>query len=146
MFVPQENPLRNLPLISRRLALLTTVVVAATALLATVGAEAAGTFAAHAQRPAYDASALELRGHGGYTTARSHSELRVTVCLQKRLGGRAFSVRCETGVAAGRRVTADVSVPGCVKGTWRTTSTGEALNPKGEWVHQASATSAPYRC
>ena len=26
------------------------------------------------------------------------------------------------------------------------TSTGEALNPKGEWVHQASATSAPYRC
>ena len=138
--------MRNVRLFSCRLTLLATAVVAATALIAAVGAEAAGTFAAHAQRPAYDASALELRGHGGYTTARKHSELRVTVCLQKRLGGRAFSVRCETGVAAGRRVTAEVSVPGCVKGSWRTTSTGEALSPKGEWVHQASATSAPYRC
>jgi len=138
--------MRNVRQISRRLALLAAAVVVATALLAAVGAAAAGSFAAHAQRPAYDASALELRGHGGYTTARKHSELRVTVCLRKRLGGRAFSVRCETGVAAGRRVTAEVSVPGCVKGGWRTTSTGEALNPKGEWVHQASATSAPYRC
>ncbi len=138
--------MRNVHQISRRLALLATAFVLATALLAAVGAAAAGTFAAHAQRPAYDASALELRGHGGYTTARKHSELRVTVCLQKRLGGRAFSVRCETGVAAGRQVTAEVSVPGCVKGSWRTSSTGEALNPKGEWVHQASATSAPYRC
>jgi hypothetical protein len=123
-----------------------TAAVAATALLAAVAATAAGTFAAHAQRPAYDASTLELRGHGGYTTARRHSELRVTVCLQKRLGGRAFSVRCETGVAAGKRVTAEVSVPGCVQGSWRTTSTGEALNRKGEWVHQASATSTPYHC
>ncbi|MDX6654409.1 MAG: hypothetical protein QOH18_1119 [Solirubrobacterales bacterium] len=138
--------MRNVHQISRRLALLATAVVVATALLAAVGAAAAGTFAANAQRPAYDASALELRGHGGYTTARKHSELRVTVCLQKRFGGRAFSVRCETGVAAGKRVTAEVSLPGCVKGSWRTTSTGEALNPKGEWVHQASATSAPYRC
>lgn len=138
--------MRNVRPISRRLALLATAVLAATALFAAVGAEAAGTFAAHAQRPAYDASALELRGQGGYTTARKHSELRVTVCLQKRLGGRAYSVRCETGVAAGKRVSAEVSVPGCVQGSWRTTSTGEALNPKGEWVHQASATSAPYRC
>jgi hypothetical protein len=138
--------MRNVHQISRRHVLLATAAVVATALFAAVAAAAAGTFAARAQRPAYDASALELRGHGGYTTARKHSELRVTVCLQKRLGGRAFSVRCETGVAAGKRVTAEVSVPGCVKGNWRTTSTGEALNPKGEWVHQASATSAPYRC
>jgi hypothetical protein len=138
--------MRNVHQISRRLAFLATAVVAATVLSAAVGAAAAGTFAAHAQRPAYDASALELRGHGGYTTARKHSELRVTVCLQKRLGGRAFAVRCETEVAAGKRVTAEVSVPGCVQGSWRTTSTGEALNPKGDWVHQASATSAPYRC
>jgi hypothetical protein len=43
-------------------------------------------------------------------------------------------------------VSAEVSVPGCVKGSWRTTSTGEALNPKGEWVHQASATSTPFKC
>jgi hypothetical protein len=146
MFVPVENPLRNVRPHSRRLPLLATLAVAATALLAAVGAEAAGTFAAHAQRPAYDASTLELHGHGGYTTARRHTELRVTVCLQKRLGARTYSVRCESAVAAGRRVTAEVSLPGCVKGSWRTTSTGEALNPKGEWVHQASATSAPYRC
>jgi hypothetical protein len=138
--------MRNVHQINRRLALLVAAAMVATALLAAVGAAAAGTFAAHAQSPAYDASTLELRGHGGYTTARKHSELRVTVCLQKRLGGRAFPVRCETGVAAGKRVTAEVSVPGCVKGSWRTTATGEALNPKGEWVHQASATSAPFKC
>ncbi|MFT3863331.1 MAG: hypothetical protein QM729_03590 [Solirubrobacterales bacterium] len=132
--------------ISRRIALVGLVAFAATALYAAVEADAAGTFAAHAARPAYDKGALELKGHGGYTTARSHSELRVTVCLQKRFGGRVYSVRCATGTAGGRRVTAEVAVPGCVKGTWRTTSTGEALSPKGEWVHQASATSAPFRC
>jgi hypothetical protein len=132
--------------ISRRVALLGTVVLAAMGLYAAVGADAAGTFAAHAARPAYDTGALELEGHGGYTTARRHTELRVTVCLQKRLGGRSFSVRCTTGTAAGKRVSAEVGVPGCVKGSWRTTATGEALNPKGEWVHQASATSARFRC
>jgi hypothetical protein len=122
------------------------VVLAATGLYGAVGAGAAGTYAAHAARPAYDTGALELKGHGGYTTLRTHSELRVTVCLQKHLGSRSFSVRCQTGTAAGKRVSAEVGVPGCVKGNWRTTSTGEALNPKGEWVHQASATSAPFRC
>ena len=94
--------MRNVRLISRRLAMMAIALLAASALLATVGAAAAGTFAAHAQRPAYDASALELRGHGGYTTARKHTELRVTVCLQKRLGGRVYPVRCETGVARGQ--------------------------------------------
>jgi hypothetical protein len=132
--------------ISRRLAILAIAALAASAVLAAVGASAAGTYAAHAAKPTYDAEALELKGHGGYTTLRKHSELRVTVCLQKRIGGRAFSVRCETAAAAGKRVTAEVSVPGCVKGSWRTTSSGEALNPKGEWVHQASATSAPFKC
>jgi hypothetical protein len=121
-------------------------IAALTALVAAVGAAAAGTFAAHAQAPSYDSGALELTGHGVYTTARKHTELRVTVCLQKRLGGRAFSVRCQTGTGSGRRVTAEVGVPGCVKGSWRTTATGEALSPKGEWVHQASATSAPFHC
>ncbi len=132
--------------ISRRVALLGTTALAVLGLYAAVGADAAGTFAAHARRPSYDAGALELKGHGGYTTVRRHTELRVTVCLRKRLGGRSFSVRCQTGTGAGRRVTAEVGVPGCVKGTWRTTSTGEALNRKGAWVHQASATSAPFHC
>jgi hypothetical protein len=115
-------------------------------LYAAVGADAAGTFAAHAARPGYDTGALELKGHGAYTTARSHTELRVTVCLQKKLGGRSFSVRCETATGAGRRVTAEVGVPGCVQGSWRTSATGEALNKRGAWVQQASATSAPFRC
>jgi hypothetical protein len=132
--------------ISRRVALMGTAVIALLALYGAVGADAAGTFAAHAQRPTYDSAALELKGHGGYTTARSHTELKVTVCLQKRLGARSFSVRCATGTGSGRRVTAEVGVPGCVKGSWRTTATGEALNKKGAWVHQASATSAPFKC
>jgi hypothetical protein len=136
----------NVTKISRRVTLLGLMVFVATALYGAVGADAAGSFAAHAAAPGYDTSALELEGHGGYTTARSHTELRVTVCLQKRLGGRAFSVRCATGTAAGKAVSAEVGVPGCVKGTWRTTATGEALNRNGEWVHQASATSAPFRC
>jgi hypothetical protein len=132
--------------INRRFVLLGTIVLAGLALYAAVAADAAGTFAAHAQKPGYDAGALELRGHGGYTTVKVHSELKVTVCLQKQLGGRTFSVRCTTGTGSGRRVTAEVGVPGCVKGTWRTTATGEALNKKGAWIHQATATSAPYRC
>jgi hypothetical protein len=132
--------------ISRRVALLGTAVLALTALYAAVGVDAAGTFAAHAGRPSYDSGALELKGHGGYTTARAQAELRVTVCLRKRLGGHSFSVRCATGTGSGRRVSADVSVPGCVKGSWRTTATGEALDKKGAWVHRASATSAPFRC
>jgi hypothetical protein len=132
--------------ISRRFALLGMVVLAATGLYGAVGAGAAGTFAAHAARPSYDGGALELKGHGGYTTVRPQSELRVTVCLQKRIGSRVFSVRCQTGTAAGRRVSAEVAVPGCVKGSWRTTSTGEALDPKGEWAHRESATSLPFHC
>lgn len=131
---------------SRRIALSALAVLVATALYAAVGADAAGTFAAHAARPTYDTGSLELSGHGAYTTARRHTELRVTVCLQKRLGGRSFSVRCATGTAAGRRVSAEVGVPGCVKGSWRTTATGEALSPSGAWVHQSSATSAPFSC
>jgi hypothetical protein len=132
--------------ISRRVVLLGTAVLAAMGLYAAVGADAAGTFAAHAQPPSYDSGALELTGRGGYTTARPHTELRVTVCLQKRFGGRSFSVRCATGKGAGERVTAEVGVPGCVKGSWRTTATGEALDKTGAWVHQARATSAPFRC
>lgn len=132
--------------ISRRVALLGTAVLASLGLYAAVGADAAGTFAAHAQRPAYDSGALELKGVGGYTAARPHTELKVTVCLRKRLGGRSFSVRCATDTGSGRRVSAEVAVPGCVKGSWRTTATGEALNARGAWVDKAGATSAPFRC
>jgi hypothetical protein len=47
--------------------------------------------------------------------AHQISRLRVAVCLQKRLGRRTFSVRCQTGSGAGRRVSAEVGVPGCVE-------------------------------
>ncbi len=137
---------RNVRQISRRLALLGMVVLVATGLYAAVGADAAGTYVAHAAPPTYDTSALELLGDGAYTSLRGDTELPVTACLQKALGARVFSIRGQTGTATGRRVTAQVAVPGCVKGSWRTTSSGEALSPKGEWVHRASATSAPYRC
>ncbi|HVW47846.1 MAG TPA: hypothetical protein VHA76_12375 [Solirubrobacterales bacterium] len=132
--------------ISRRLTILAIAALAAGAALAAVGVAAAGPYAAHAARPAYDKGALELKGRGGYATLLSHAKLRVTVCLQKRIDGRAFPVRCETGTGAGRRVSAEVGVPGCVKGSWRTTATGEALNRKGEWVGRATATSAPFKC
>jgi hypothetical protein len=132
--------------ISRRVVLLGSAVLVAMGLYAAVGADAAGTFAAHAKRPSYDPAALELTGHGGYTTARTHAKLRVTVCLRKKLGGRSFSIRCATDTGAGRRVSAEVAVPGCVKGTWRTTVTGETLNKRDVWVHRTSATSAPFSC
>ena len=132
--------------ISRRVVLLGTAVLVGMGLYAAVGADAAGTFAAQAQRPSYDSGTLELTGHGSYTTARTHTELKVTVCLEKRLRGRSFSVRCATGTGTGERVAAEVAVPGCVKGTWRTTANGEARNKKGAWVHRTSATSAPFRC
>ena len=64
---------RNVTKISRRVALLGAVILVATGLYAALDADAAGTFAAHAARPSYDAGALELTGHGDYTTARSHS-------------------------------------------------------------------------
>lgn len=112
----------------------------------TAEALAAGSYSAHARRPAYDGASLELLGKGSYRAARAHSELRVTVCLRKRTAGRFFDVRCETASAAGKRVKAQVSVPGCVAGVWRTTSIGEALGRGGNWIHQASATSKPFRC
>ena len=70
----------------------------------------------------------------------------MTVCLNHRVGARFFQVRCVTGTGAGKHVLATVAVPGCVKGNWRTTATGEALNRQGAWIHQASAKSAPFRC
>jgi hypothetical protein len=107
---------------------------------------AASSYSAHARRPAFDDTTLELVGKGSYRSARPHSELRVTVCLRKRTAGRFFDVRCETASAAGKRVKAQVSVPGCVAGLWRTSSVGEALGRGGGWIKQASAASKPFRC
>lgn len=124
--------------------------IAALALLlaafAAAEALAAGGYSAHARRPAFDGASLELVGKGSYRTARARPELRVTVCLRKRTAGRFFDVRCETATAAGKRVKAQVGVPGCVAGVWRTSSVGEALGRDGSWTRQASAVSKPFRC
>lgn len=109
-------------------------------------AQAAGGFEAHARRPAYDTSSLELVGAGGYRSAVKRPQLRVTICLRKRVGGRFFDVRCATETGSGRKLKGQVSVPGCVAGVWRTTVVGEALGPGGAWINQASVVSRPFRC
>jgi hypothetical protein len=105
-----------------------------------------GTSSAHAVRPSVERGPLRLVGVGGYATERRHREIRVTVCLRKRYGGRFFTVRCETDYDDDRRVRARVSVPGCVDGVWRTTALGEAMGRSGEWTHDAFDASAPRRC
>lgn len=117
------------------------------AALAGTEALAAGSYEARAGRPVYDSGSLQLLGQGTYRTPTRHAELRVTVCLRKRTAGRFFDVRCETATAAkGKRVKAEVSVPGCVKGVWRTSAVGEAFGRGGALLNQASAVSKPFRC
>ncbi len=105
-----------------------------------------GSYSAAAKQPAFDGGALRLLGAGGYATERRHGGIRVTVCLNKRYGGRFFSVRCNTDYDSDRRVKAQVGVPGCVKGVWRTSVTGQALDRSGQWSHTASDVSAAFRC
>jgi hypothetical protein len=110
------------------------------------GVLAHGSFQAHARQPAFDRSALQLVGSGGYATERRHQQIRVTVCLRKRYGDRFFAVRCMTDYDSDRRVRAQVSVPGCVEGVWRTTALGEALGRGGEWTHAAFDASPRFTC
>lgn len=109
-----------------------------------LGAEAR----ARAHAPVYDTSRLELLGSGGYRNPAPHLALRVNVCLRHRVGGQYFEVRCASASAGkGRRVTAAVSVPGCVKGRWRTAVVGETLYRRGgPWTSQDLAVSRPFRC
>jgi hypothetical protein len=118
------------------------------ALLACPEAIAAGGYRAHAAPPAYDSSALELVGKGFYRSRAKRRVLRVTVCLRKRIGRRFFDVRCSPPATAerARRVSAEVTVPGCVRGLWRTTVLGEALDRNGNLVNQTNAVSRPFRC
>jgi hypothetical protein len=105
-----------------------------------------GSFGAHARQPEFDTTSLRLVGSGGYGSERRHTEIRVTVCLRKRYGGRLYTVRCQTDSDTDRRVKAEVSVPGCVDGVWRTTASGQALGKNGEWTHDSFDVSPPYRC
>lgn len=117
------------------------------ALLACTGpAFAAGGFEARARRPVFDSSALELIGAGGYRSATPSRAVRVTVCLRKRYGRRLFDVRCASASANNQAVRAQVTVPGCVSGIWRTTALGETLGPHGNWVDRATSVSRAYRC
>ncbi len=124
-------------------------ILALTLLLAALAAQvarAAGDSEARARQPAYDGSSLELVGAGSYVSEVSRAQLRVTVCLRKKFGLRSFDVRCETASGSGRRVKAEVSVPGCVAGAWQTTTSGEALDRDGDMVDSATAVSRRFRC
>ena len=105
-----------------------------------------GDYGARAVQPEFNPGTLRLVGAGGYGTSRRHQSIRVTVCLEKRYGGSFFTVRCRTKYDSDRRVRARASVAGCVSGVWRTTATGQALGRAGNWTHDASDTSAPFRC
>ncbi|HVO54702.1 MAG TPA: hypothetical protein VMT37_09835 [Solirubrobacterales bacterium] len=110
-----------------------------------VDALAAPAPGAHARRPSYDASALELVGKGGYR-APQRAQLKLTVCLRKKIGKRSFDVRCESAEARGKLILAQVSVPGCVAGVWRTTASAEAIARDGTVLGSDSDVSRPFRC
>jgi hypothetical protein len=120
--------------------------VLALAALAPALALAHGDSEAAAKRPSFDGSSLKLVGVGGYATSRRHSAIRVTVCLNKRYGGQLFRVQCQTDYDSDKRVKARVSVPGCVRGVWRTSVVGEALGRGGNWGHTATDVSRAFRC
>jgi hypothetical protein len=105
-----------------------------------------GSFEARAKRPAYDSGALQLVGVGGYGTTRRHTQVRVTVCLSKRYRGQFFDINCTTASSGRKVVKARVTVPGCVKGVWRTSAVGQALDKSGTWSHDSSDLSPPFRC
>jgi hypothetical protein len=116
------------------------------ALSATSLAGAAAEFEARAKRPSYDPAGLQLVGAGSYRSEARRPQLRITVCLRKKIGRQSFDVRCESATGAGRRVRAQVSVPGCVAGVWRTTVVGEAFNRRGAQVDSHAAVSRRFRC
>ena len=119
------------------------------ALLAVLAAPAAGhgSAASVAKRPAERADPLRLVGAGGYEAERRHAGgVRVTVCLERRYSGNFVAVRCNANTSQGRRVGARVSVPGCVRGVWRTVAYGQAQNAAGEWRHASTDVSRRKRC
>lgn len=117
------------------------------AVLLGADALAAGGYRAHATRPAYNPAALELVGKGTFHSDAKRKELRVSVCLRKRVGKRFFDVRCSPATATStRKVVAVVSVPGCVSGTWRTVVVGEAFDRRGNLLNSSSDVSRPFRC
>jgi len=125
---------------------------AAVAVLAALAVFAApavghGGSISHAVKPETKEDPLRLVGAGGYQADRRHAGgVRVTVCLERRYSGNFVAVRCNTNTAAGRGVRARVSVPGCVRGVWRTVAYGQAQNAAGEWRHAAIDTSRRFRC
>lgn len=120
--------------------------VLAVAALVPALALAHGDYGAAAKRPSFDSGSLKLVGVGGYATSRRHSAIRVTVCLNKRYGGQLFKVQCQTDYDSDKHVKARVSVPGCVRGVWRTSAVGEALGRGGNWGHTTSDVSRTFRC
>ena len=100
----------------------------------------------HARRPAYDKASLDLVGAGVYRGAPKRAQLKLTVCLRKRIGRRFFDVRCATGEGSGPKLKVEATVPGCVAGVWRTTASGEAVRRNGSPLASSNAVSRPFRC
>ena len=106
-----------------------------------------GGAVARAVQPAMKGDPLRLVGAGGYRTDRPHAGgVRVTVCLARRSSGSFVAVRCNTKTSSTRRVGARVSVPGCVRGVWRTIVYGQAQNAAGETRHATVDASPRFRC
>ena len=122
------------------------VLAAALTVFGPAAAQGHGGEAATAREPVVKDDPLRLAGAGIYATDRRHRQVRVTVCLEKRSSGDFVAVRCKTKTADAKRLVARVHVPGCVRGLWRTTVSGEAQGAGGGWRHAATATSDTFRC
>jgi hypothetical protein len=134
-------------LFRNRRAVLIALFAVAAVFVAAAPASGHGGETSAARRPVLKDNPLRLVGVGGYETERRHAGgVRLTVCLERRSSGNFVAVRCDTNTAPGKRVAARVSVPGCVRGVWRTTAYGQAQNAAGEWKHSSIDSSRRFRC
>ena len=136
------------PLVSSFRAALASAALALVACAALAGPAAGhGGEQAAAKKPDLREGPLRLVGVGGYAADRRHAGgVRVIVCLERRYSGSFVAVRCNTIASSGRRVSGRVSVPGCVRGVWRTVAHGQAQNAAGDWRHPATDVSRRFRC
>ncbi len=109
-------------------------------------ADAAGSSVARAGKPVFNKSAVRLMGVGAYASRERSASVTVTVCLQKRTRGSFINIRCRSRHSGERSVKARVSVPGCVRGAWRTSTVGQATTRSGGSKLPAAAVSGVYRC
>lgn len=133
-------------LINRRRTGALVALISLLAIVALVPIAQAATSSARAGKPSYSSSTLRLSGGGGFKATGKSASVFVTVCLQKRSGGTFIDIRCNSNSSGGRSVSARASVPGCVKGSWRTTSVGYATTRTGSTKLPDYSVSGVFRC